>query len=186
MIIEKAINQTKLLIILIFVSLGLFLISFIINLVLAVVVYNLKNQSTTVVLPMNYSNKYVFNNNNYDINYLRDMGISFIDLRLNNSPETVHKKHELLLSYVDPSCRPEISAVLSDEEKIIIEGDLSSAFYYEEISLYSESDIFEITGKIKTWSGNRFISEQKKTYRLKVNYRNGQFVILSFVEVNGN
>jgi conjugal transfer pilus assembly protein TraE len=184
MIIDRAINQTKLLVVIIFILLGLFLVSFAINLILASVTYSLRNKVTTVVLPMNYSSKYEFNNGNYDVNYLRDMGISFIDLRLNNSPETVHKKHELLLSYVEPSSRPEISAVLSDEEKIIIDDDLSSAFYYEEINLYPEHDIFEITGTIKTWSGNRFIKEQKKTYQLKVNYINGQFVILKFVEAN--
>lgn len=183
MILDKAINQTKLLIGIIFVSIVLFLISFVVNLILTIVIYDLKNKSTTIILPMNYSNKYVFGNDNYDINYLRDMGISFIDLRLNNSPETIHKKHELLLSYVDPISRPEISAVLSDEEKVIIDGDLTSAFYFEEINLYAEHDIFEITGKLKTWSGNRFIKEQKKTYQLKVNYINGKFIILKFVEV---
>ena len=103
---------------------------------------------------------------------------------MNNSPETVHKKHELLLSYVDPSSRPEISAVLTDEEKIIIKDDLTSAFYFQEINLYSQNDIFEVTGILKTWSGDRSLKDQKKTYQLKVNYINGRFVILNFVEVS--
>lgn len=184
MIIDKAINQTKLLITTIIALFILFLVSFIINLILTLTVFSIKDKTTTVVLPMNYNNKYVFNNENYDINYLRDMGISFIDLRLNNSPETVHKKHELLLSYVDPSSRPEISAVLTDEEKIIIKDDLTSAFYFQEINLYSQNDIFEVTGILKTWSGDRSLKDQKKTYQLKVNYINGRFVILNFVEVS--
>lgn len=183
MIIDKAINQTKFLITTIIILCGLFLVSLFINIILTIVVFSIKDKTTTVVLPMNYNSKYTFNNKNYDINYLRDMGISFIDLRLNNTPETVHKKHELLLSYVDPSSRPEISAVLADEEKIIIKDDLTSAFYFQEINLYSQSDIFEVTGILKTWSGDRSIKDQKKTYQLKVNYINGRFIILNFVEV---
>lgn len=179
---DKAVNQTRFLLIIFVVTLIAFLVSVVTNLFLASAITYLKNKENIIVLPFDYGHKYQFNNDNYDAQYLNDIGLSFVSLRLNNSPETVHKKHELLLSYVAESSRPHISAVLADEEKVIIDDDLTSAFFYEEINLYPEQDIFEIKGTLKTWSGNRPLSDQKKKYQLKVKYKNGRFLILNFVE----
>ena len=182
MILDKAVNQTRFLLVIFVVTLIAFLVSVVTNLFLAGAISYLKDKEAVVVLPFAYGHKYQFKNDNYDSQYLNDMGLSFVSLRLNNSPETVHKKHELLLSYVDESSRPHISAVLADEEKVIIDDDLTSAFFYEEINLYPEQDIFEIKGTLKTWSGNRPLIDQRKTYQLKVKYKNGRFFILNFIE----
>lgn len=183
MILDKAINQTR---VLVFITIGvfiLFLCSLIVNVFLSIVAYNLRHNITTVVLPFDNSKKFELKNNNYNLDYMQEMGISFVSLRLNTTPETVHKQHELLLSYVDEESRADVSAVLADEENIIINDEITSAFYYDSINLYPENDIFEIKGVLKTWSGTRQMKDQKKTYQLKVYYKNGQFKILQFIEV---
>lgn len=183
MIIDKALNQSKTLLVIFTVTLIAFLVSVATNLFLVCIVTYLQHKETTVVIPFDHEYKYKVSNDNYNSQYLNDMGLSFVSLRLNNSPETVHKKHELLLSYVDERSRPEISAVLADEEKVITDDDLTSAFFYEEINLYPEKDVFEIIGTLKTWSGSRPLLDQKKKYQLKVKYKNGRFSILNFIEV---
>lgn len=183
MLFEKVIGQTKILMLISTVLFFITVISLLTNLLLGISIYSIRTKQDIIILPFDQSQKYLFNNDKYDTNYLQNMGLSFVSLRLNNTPETVHKKHELLLSYVAEASRPDISAILTDEENIIIKDDLTSAFYYDEINVYPDSDVFEIKGTLKTWSGNRSMRDLDKIYQIKVKYLNGRFLIENFVEV---
>lgn len=183
MILDNAISKTKTLAFIILIQLIIIIVLLITVICVGVTVYNLRNNVNTVVIPMAQSGSYNISNENYSTRYLRDMGLSFISLRLNNTPETIHKKHEELLSYVAVESRPQISAILSDEEKIIIKDDLTTAFYYDEINLYPSHEVFEVKGILKTWSGDRRLVDQEKTYQLQVEYKNGTLYLLNFIEV---
>jgi len=186
MLLNYAINKSRALSLIIISLFILLVLSVIANALLSTLVYYQRNETQTRIIPMVNSDnaQYTLSNKGYDSRYLRDMGMSFINLRLNVTPETVASNHKLLLSFVAKESRPKMVDTLTKEANLIVNDDLTSAFYFEGINVYPAADIFEVTGVLKTWSGKYALDPQPKKYQLKVNYANGTFEIEKFIEVN--
>jgi len=185
MLFNYAIEKTRTLALSLVTVFVFLIISVISNAILAALVYHQRHHAQIIIMPMasGHNAGYKLSTRSYDSRYLRDMGISFISLRLNVSPETVAGNHKLLLSYVATSARPGLVDILTKEEKVVIDDDLTSAFYFDRINVYPDADIFEVAGVLKTWSGKYLLEPLPKKYQLKVNYVNGTFEIVKFTEV---
>lgn len=69
------------------------------------------------LVPMLLDKPFSISSTGADSNYLQMLGMSFILLRLNVSPETIEGQHKMLLSYVAEEARPGLAAVLLTKQE---------------------------------------------------------------------
>lgn len=159
-------------------------LSLISNIYLEVTNRTLVNKREKIVVPMAFDAPFVVSESQASAPYLQMMGLSFISLRLNVSPETVDMTHAFLLSYVKAESRETFAPVLAAEARRIKENAVTSAFYHTSIRVYPSASMVDIRGVLKTWIGNSRPLEEIKHYRLQLRYRAGVTSIEKFVEVD--
>ena len=89
-----------------FICLGtLFTLSLATNIIQGINNYRLQTEQKVAVTPMLFSAPFAVSQNQADASYIEQLGLSFIALRLNVTPETVDAQHQQLLRYVLPASR---------------------------------------------------------------------------------
>lgn len=64
-----------------------------------------------------------------DASYIEQLGLSFVALRLNVTPETVDAQHQQLLRYVLPASQNSLKVQLAEDAKRIKDNNVNSTFY---------------------------------------------------------
>lgn len=64
-----------------------------------------------------------------DASYIEQLGLSFVALRLNVTPETVDAQHQQLLRYVLPASQNSLKVHLAEDAKRIKDNNVNSTFY---------------------------------------------------------
>lgn len=135
------------------------------------------------LVPMLLDKPFSISTNGADSNYLQMLGMSFILLRLNVSPETIDAQHKALLSYVAEESRPNLAAVLYDEARKIKSNEIASAFYSTNIAIDPGRGMLDIRGVIRYFSGERPLAPSNKHYQLEFTFNNGLASLKHFLEV---
>jgi conjugal transfer pilus assembly protein TraE len=135
------------------------------------------------LIPMMLDKPFSISTTGADSNYLQMLGMSFILLRLNVSPETIDGQHKALLSYVDEESRPNLAAVLYDEARKIKSNEIASAFYSTNIAIDASRGTMDIRGVIRYFSGERPLTPSNKHYQLEFTFNNGVASLKHFLEV---
>lgn len=158
-----------------FIIVGVLLaLSIISNIIQGVNNYRLQNEQRTVITPMGFYAPFAVSKNSADASYLQQVALSFVDTRLNVSPETVDGKHELLLKFVRPGAQPDMKVKLAQEAIRIKDNEVNSVFYQEKMKVYPKGGRVDLWGTLKTWIGdsNKPINEIKH-YVLVLDYSDG-------------
>jgi conjugal transfer pilus assembly protein TraE len=91
--------------------------------------YRLQTEQKVAVTPMLFSAPFAVSQNQADASYIEQLGLSFVALRLNVTPETVDAQHQQLLRYVLPASQNSLKVQLAEDAKRIKDNNVNATFY---------------------------------------------------------
>ncbi|WP_266094584.1 TraE/TraK family type IV conjugative transfer system protein, partial [Klebsiella pneumoniae] len=101
-----------------FISLGTLLtLSLATNIIQGINNYRLQTEQKVAVTPMLFRAPFAVSQNQADASYIEQLGLSFVALRLNVTPETVDAQHQQLLRYVLPASQNSLKVQLAEDAK---------------------------------------------------------------------
>jgi conjugal transfer pilus assembly protein TraE len=139
------------------------------------------HQKRTIV-PTEISRSFTVSDTTVDVSYLCQMAMFFINERLNITPTTINKNHNIVLQYTDPLFYHEFVSILGKEKQAVIKQNISSVFYLEELIPNTKELTVSIKGSLMHWVGSLALTPVKKSYILKFSYRAGVLKVLSFFD----
>ena len=167
-------------------SLGtLLILSLVANSILAGFAWDLKNKAQVVVIPAVLKTPISLSQTRVNGAYLEQMALTFVNERLNITPETIEASHQLLLQYTSPKFYSEFKRLLDKESIFVQKNKVSSVFYVSRIKVDPQHFTALIQGDLKRWMGYRLLGETPKTYRLKFNY-DGVLSMTDFSEMKSH
>lgn len=108
--------------------------------------YRLQTEQKVAVTPMLFSAPFAVSQNQTDASYLEQLGLSFIALRLNVTPETVDAQHQQLLRYVLPASQNSLKVQLAEDAKRIKENNVNATFYMTSVRAYPAESRVDVRG----------------------------------------
>jgi conjugal transfer pilus assembly protein TraE len=167
-----------------FLCMGVFnVLSLTVNIIQGINNYRLQNEQRTVTTPMAFQAPFAVSQNQMDASYLQQMGLSFISLRLNVSPETVDAQHQALLHYVRPASQNALRVKLAEDAKQIKSNNVNSAFFMTGVRVFPASGRVEFRGELKTWIGDSAPYSEIRHYALFLTREDGVTWLSRFAEV---
>ncbi|WP_227637585.1 type IV conjugative transfer system protein TraE [Klebsiella grimontii] len=135
--------------------------------------YRLQTEQKVAVTPMLFNAPFAVSQNQADASYLEQLGLSFIALRLNVTPETVDAQHAQLLRYVFPGAQNSLKIQLAEDAKRIKDNNVNASFYMTSVRTYPAENRVDIRGELKTWIGDSAPYSEIKSYVLQFNRVDG-------------
>jgi len=168
-----------------FICLGTLLtLSLATNIIQGINNYRLQTEQKMVVTPMLFGAPFAVSQNQADASYLEQLGLSFIALRLNVTPETVDAQHQQLLRYVLPASQNNLKVQLAEDGKRIKENNVNATFYMTSVRAYPAESRVDVRGELKTWIGDSKPYSEIKHYVLQFNRIDGVSWLSRFGEIN--
>ena len=160
-----------------------FLLMFVTNSILAVVIY--RQDKSTILVP-GIENRFEVSSNSASKDYLRLRAIEVHNLLFGMNKDNCHKIAGLILQTIDHGTRAEASKQLQVLSKDIKERD----YYYNftDIIEYRVAPLsykVEISGYLETFMGDKRINRELRTYLYQFINHNGTVLLSSFREVQG-
>ena len=146
--------------------------------------YRLQTEQKVAVTPMLFNAPFAVSQNQADASYLEQLGLSFIALRLNVTPETVDAQHQQLLRFVLPAAQNSLKVQLAEDAKRIKDNNVNSTFYMTSARAYPAENRVDFRGELKTWIGDSKPYSEIKTYILQFYRVDGVSWLARFGEVN--
>lgn len=144
---------------------------------------DLVNNRQIIIQPLGANKEFAFSGAKGDARYLRLIALSFLNLRLNVSKETVQANHDLLLAYACEGQRKVMLPVLAEEKKRITLTEGSSVFYPQVLRVAADTGLVDITGDLVFTYGMKSLDPLPKHYQIRMDTRNDGLCYNAFVEV---
>lgn len=122
--------------------------------------------------------------NQADASYIEQLGLSFVALRLNVTPETVDAQHQQLLRYVLPAAQNSLKVQLAEDAKRIKDNNVNATFYMTSIRAWPAENRVDIRGELKTWIGDSKPYSEIKSYVIQFSRVDGVSWLARFGEIN--
>lgn len=122
--------------------------------------------------------------NQADASYIEQLGMSFVALRLNVTPETVDAQHQQLLRYVLPASQNSLKVQLAEDAKRIKDNNVNSTFYMTSMRAWPAENRVDIRGELKTWIGDSKPYSEIKSYVIQFSRVDGVSWLARFGEIN--
>lgn len=168
-----------------YICLGVLLVcSLATNIIQALNNSRLQTEQKVAVTPMLFSAPFSVSQNQADASYIEQLGLSFIALRLNVTPETVDAQHEQLLRYVAPGAQNSLKVQLAADARRIKENNVNATFYMTSVRAWPAENRVDIRGELKTWIGDSKPYGEIKHYVLQFNRVDGVSWLSRFGEIN--
>lgn len=151
---------------------------------LSIVVIFLVGREDIVLVPSGIMSRAKVSSHSVDASYLQATAMMIINDRLNLTPENVAGNNKNLLSFVSSKYRNEFKKQLDNDEKEIIKGKITSAFYVNSMVSNPHHLSVEVNGSLVRWVGSRSIGESDKTYLIQFKQSGFALQLASFQEIN--
>ncbi|TWY00960.1 type IV conjugative transfer system protein TraE [Klebsiella pneumoniae] len=168
-----------------FISLGTLLtLSLATNIIQGINNYRLQTEQKVAVTPMLFRAPFAVSQNQADASYIEQLGLSFVALRLNVTPETVDAQHQQLLRYVLPASQNSLKVQLAEDAKRIKDNNVNSTFYMTSMRAWPAENRVDIRGELKTWIGDSKPYSEIKSYVIQFSRVDGVSWLARFGEIN--
>jgi conjugal transfer pilus assembly protein TraE len=104
------------------------LLSLTTNIIQGINNYRLQNEQKVAVTPMLFNAPFAVSQNQADASYLEQLGLSFIALRLNVTPETVDAQHATAAPVCLPASQNSLKVQLAEDAKRIKDNNVNPLF----------------------------------------------------------
>jgi conjugal transfer pilus assembly protein TraE len=159
-----------------------FLVMLIVNLGLGVTVYQLVIHKSRTMTPPTLSKAFTISDATVDESYLEQMGEYFLNLKLNVTPASVHRKYSILLDYVTEEDWPNVQPTLLREAEYIKAENISSRFDVEDVAIALSRLEVRFSGVLQKHVGSRPLDPEPTTYVVSMNYA-GEISVRSILQV---
>jgi conjugal transfer pilus assembly protein TraE len=153
-------------------------------LILSLLAFHLAGREKIIVAPPVLNKSFWVTNSEVSEEYLSEMSLFFVYMRLNVTPDNSQYQHEALLRFADSKYHGAFKNQLSRERDYLIEEHLSTAFYPTKVSVNTKRLKVVITGELHTTVTNELLTPQTAVYEVLYSYNHGRLLIKSFIEVN--
>lgn len=143
------------------------------------VINNLSNSKTVVVIPPNLNKEFQVSGNTLSKEYFEQVGFYLSDRILSVSPENVANSFDTILPYLatNPESIKTIRENLSLQAETIKQNDFYQVFYPMRVSINEQGMKFSVEGTLKKMSGNNSISSGRATVIYDFSIENGRLFI---------
>lgn len=142
----------------------------------------------TITIPMTFDRPFVSDVTAGDAALNSMLVRSLVNLRLNVTPETVDRQHELLLSFVTPEARSEMKKVLATESAYVKKNGIASVYSIEQEATDPKTGDITVGGTLRASTTNGSVSVDlpvaRQAWRLRLHYVNGLIRLEAFPEVS--
>lgn len=197
-------SRDRLLALLLLTLSGLLIVSVLANCITGSLAWYCYWHQRTITTPMVYDRPFSSTMDGGDDNLYSMLARSLISLRLSVTPETVDRQHARLLSWVPPEERSALKKALVIEASYIKKNGISSVYSIEHeatdpktgdiivggtihASTMNGTVALNQPGSVRTATANGVsrtdLPDEKKAYRLHIQYDNGLIRLTAFPEV---
>lgn len=155
----------------------------IISLILALSVCRLIGRERIVIAPPVVNQEFWVDAKAVSPEYLSQMTLFFVQLRLNLTPSNVTYQRETLLRYIDPSHYGDLKNELVAEGDRLEKTHTSLVFYPVSVSVDTPHLTADVQGDLNATVGNEPMPTQRVAYQLRYRYVQGRLWLQSFREI---
>lgn len=138
-----------------------------------------------IVVPPDVRQEFWVQKNKVSKTYLEEMALLYADLLLETTPKGAAYRREIILRNTSPQGYGRLKAQLIEEEKRITKENLSTSFQANSIKINPQTLSVQVTGDLRRYVGEKFISQSRDTYRFEFEYKQGRLLIKSFKLLGG-
>lgn len=124
-------------------------------------------------LPVCASAEFSVSDMDYSPSYLKGMTKKVMNLRLTYNPETVQARFLSLLHLMPANRQEGFKKILDEDAQVILEKNISSVFYEEDIAVDVKLHQAKIKGFLYRTSHGLEVKPQYKTYLVTFGFKNG-------------
>jgi type IV conjugative transfer system protein TraE len=136
---------------------------------------------TILIPPLIEGEAYVYGKDASD-SYLKAMAEHTCFTRLNYTPTNVGKQFSAFLKLLDSSAYSVHSSALYKQKENIIQMQVSSAFFPEQVKIDRNKKIIYVSGHLSQWTYDKeFITSERRTYAVKYQINSGRFYVTDFI-----
>jgi conjugal transfer pilus assembly protein TraE len=161
-------------------------ISMVINVMLIIYLFRVIGHERIILLPPHVFKTFWVDGEHVSAEYLSEMGLFFINLRLNTTQSNAAFQHSILLRYIHPSYYPTIKSQFLKEEEKIKASHITLSFYPVNVQVDATKWIVRIQGDLQSIIGQDLQPSQRVMYQLSFTYDAGRLLLKSFEEVKGH
>jgi len=155
----------------------------ILTLAMLLIIAQLINKQSTIIVPPTINKSFWVTKNSASSEYLAEMSSFFTELRLNVTPHSIAKQHEMLLRYVAPQYYGKLKTRLISEAERIKKSNISTVFYPVDIQVNQNNLKVTIIGDLKSFIGQTTLPNHRKAYLITYNFHHGHLYVTNFKEV---
>lgn len=153
------------------------------NVLLAVAVFGMSNNTKTIITPPVVSTSFwVTNDTNVDPEYLRQMAHWFAGLIVTVSPETVDAQQKVALAYTNPNISKSLREQLHQDALRIKDSQLTQTLFIENIDVRPKRMQAAVYGHRDVYVGDVFSSKENVVYLIQFKFINGKIRVAKFIK----
>jgi conjugal transfer pilus assembly protein TraE len=157
--------------------------SFVLNVLLGISVFHLKDKERIVVTPPIIEREFWVSAGTFSDSYLEQMSEYLIGLILNVTPSNFGARAEHLLACVEPANYGMLKEKLVKEQWEIERRGLSTVFHITAFRTNASELDVEVKGILKSWIGSAPADSKEQTYKISYSYNSGRLKIIDFREL---
>ncbi len=131
-------------------------------------------QEKVIVIPPGLKESIWIESNQVDPTYLEEMASYFLHLALDTSPMNAGYQHKTLLKHASPDKYGSLKIQLMKEAERLKKDNVSTLFSPRILKVMKDGKTVKVEGSLATFVGNKRISEESKTFVLKVKIIKGR------------
>jgi conjugal transfer pilus assembly protein TraE len=116
-------------------------------------------------------------------NYLSEMSLFFVNLRLNVTSSNAASQREILLRFVSPEHFQDIKTELLLEGERLKKNHITTAFFPTSIEVDTKKLLAKIVGDMHTTVGDIHLASKSISYQIAYRYQNGRLIVTGFDEI---
>jgi type IV conjugative transfer system protein TraE len=116
--------------------------------------------------------------------YLVEVADHLANHILSVDTETLAYSQDVVLQWVHPADRPQIKATMEREGERVKRDRAATVFFIRSIQPKEATNQVAISGELKTYVNNAFMSQAYKTYLAQFTYSDGRLYLKSFEETD--
>ena len=163
--------------------LGVVVLLTVITLAMMVFAHSLSKRETVILVPMQLTGNARVGNQTVSPNYLTNVALSLVSLRMNVTPETVDTQYHLLKRYIAPQDYVAISEQLQHESALIKKRDLTNSFSLQKVAIDTRRLRVQLSGVLSRSVGDVLLPKTWTTFDIQFDNDNGLLKAVSFEEV---
>ncbi len=158
-------------------------ISMLLNMMLFAAIFIIKGGERIVVVPPVIEKPLWVTSSQVSPEYLSDMTLYFVSLRLNVTTSNATSQRDTLLRFVAPEHYQDIKTELLLETERLKKNHITTAFFPTNIEVNTNKLLAKVTGDMHTTVGDVHLPSKPISYQISYRYQHGRLIVTAFDEV---